>query len=55
MIATGLGQLLDEGRIDGDAKPYLRVAIKRQAHPSIVTSNHRRTILRAIERVVDRA
>lgn len=33
VIATALGQLLDEGRIDPEVKPYIRVAIKRQLHP----------------------
>jgi uncharacterized protein YfeS len=55
VIATALGQVLDEGRIDADAKPYIRVAIKRQLHPSILTSQKRQQILRAVERVVDRA
>src|SRR5687768_15690680 len=45
VIATALGQLLDEGRIDADAKPYVRVAIKRQLHPKVVTSEHRGKIL----------
>lgn len=55
VIATGLGQLLDEWRIDLDAKPYLRVAIKRQLHPEILTSKHRKRILDAVTRVVDQA
>jgi uncharacterized protein YfeS len=55
VIATALGQLLDEGRIDADAKPYVRVAIERQLHPRIVTSEHRREILLAVRRVVDAA
>jgi uncharacterized protein YfeS len=55
IIATGLGQLLDEGRIDADAKPYLRVAIKRQLHPKVVTSKHRKKVLLAVQRVVDAA
>ncbi len=55
VIATALGQLIDEGRIDEDAKPYIRVAIKRQMHPSVVTSEHRAAILRATQRVVDAA
>jgi len=53
VIATGLGQLMDEGRIDSEAKPYIRVAISRQLHPSIVTSDHRRGVLLATRRVVD--
>lgn len=55
VIATGLGQLLDEGRIDAEAKVYLRVAIARQLHPAIVTSDHRRDVLLAVKRVVDAA
>jgi uncharacterized protein YfeS len=55
VIATGLGQLLDEGRIDPEAKPYLRVAIARQMHPKVLTSDHRRQILAAIRRAVDAA
>jgi uncharacterized protein YfeS len=55
VIATVLGQLLDEGRIDPEAKPYVRVAIARQIHPRIVTSPHRREILLAVKRVVDEA
>lgn len=55
VIATALGQLLDEGRIDADAKPYVRVAIKRQLHPKVVTSEHRKSILIAIQRVIEAA
>jgi uncharacterized protein YfeS len=55
VIATALGQLLDEGRIDVDAKPYVRVAIKRQLHHKVVTSEHRKNILMAIQRVVEAA
>jgi hypothetical protein len=52
VIATGLGQLMDEGRVDSEAKPYIQVAISRQLHPSIVTSDHRRGVLLATRRVV---
>ena len=55
VIATSLGQLLDEGRIDPAAKPYVRVAIRRQLHPKVVTSERRREILLAALRVVDAA
>src|SRR4051812_9259874 len=41
VMAAALGQLLDEGRIDVEAKPYVEVAIARQLHPRIVTSEHR--------------
>lgn len=55
VIATSLGQLLDEGRIDAAAKPCLRVAIRRQLHPKVATSERRREILLAVLRVVDAA
>jgi uncharacterized protein YfeS len=55
VIATALGQLLDEGRIDADAKPCVQVAIKRQLHPKVLTSKHREKILLAVQRVVDAA
>jgi uncharacterized protein YfeS len=55
IIASALGQLMDEGRIDAEAKPYVRVAIKRQLHPKVVSSAHRRNILLAIQRVVEAA
>ena len=35
IIATGLGQLMDEGKIDKDAKPYILIAIERQRNPRI--------------------
>lgn len=53
VIATVLGQLLDEGAIDAEAKPYVRVAVQRQLHGDVVTSEHRENLLRAIQRVVD--
>jgi hypothetical protein len=53
VIATGLGQLVDEGRIDEDAKPYLHVAVKRQLGAS--PSAHRPHILRLVRRVFDAA
>lgn len=55
IISTALGQLLDEGRIDEDAKPFVRIAIRRQRHPKVVTSPHREEILTAVERVIDAA
>jgi uncharacterized protein YfeS len=55
VIATALGQLIDEGRIDKEAKPYVRVAIKRQMHPKVVTGARRKKILKAIERIVETA
>jgi len=55
VIATGLGQLLDEGHIDADAKPYIHVALSRQLHPRLATNDHRRDVLRAIKRVLELA
>lgn len=55
VIATALGQLLDEGRIDKNAKPYIRIAIQRQLHPKVLTSRRRKKILQAIQRVVEEA
>lgn len=53
VLATGLAQLVFEGRIDAEAKPYLRVAVQRQLHPRIVSSAERGAILRATLRVID--
>jgi uncharacterized protein YfeS len=55
ILATCFGQLLDEGRIDAAAKPYAIVAIQRQLHPDIVSSEHRAEILRAAGRVLEEA
>lgn len=55
VIATALGQLLDEGHIDNEVKSYVCVAITRQSHPKIVTSQWRAEILRKVRRVVDAA
>ncbi len=51
IIATGLGQLMDEGKIDPDAKPFIRVAIKRQRNPK--AGQYDSSTLDAIARVVD--
>ena len=53
VIATALGQLLDEGTIDAEAKPYVHVAIRRQSHPSV--RQYPAEVLAAIQRVVDAA
>ena len=53
IIATGLGQLMDEGTIDADAKPFIRVAIKRQRNPK--AGRYDVETLDAIARVVDAA
>jgi uncharacterized protein YfeS len=55
IIATAFGQLLDEGRIDPSAKPYVNVALTRQLHPAIVTSERRAAILNAAARVLTTA
>ena len=34
IIGSALTQLIDEGRVDASAKPYIDVALKRQSHPS---------------------
>jgi uncharacterized protein YfeS len=53
IIATGLGQLMDEGTIDADAKPFIRVAIRRQRNPK--ACRYDVETLDAIARVVDAA
>lgn len=53
IIATCLGQLMDEGTIDADAKPFIHVAIKRQRNPK--AGHYDPTTLDAIARVVDAA
>jgi uncharacterized protein YfeS len=53
IIATALGQLMDEGKIDADAKPYIVIAIRRQMHPEVATYDLE--TLTAIQRVVDAA
>ncbi|EMB17837.1 molybdate metabolism regulator [Rhodopirellula europaea] len=53
IIATGLGQLMDEGVIDPSAKPFLHVAIKRQRNPK--AGHYDGTTLDAIARVVNEA
>lgn len=55
VVTTALGQLLDEGHIDAEAKPFVQVAIKRQLHLKHLTSEHRKNILLAIRRVVEAA
>ena len=50
LIATGLGQLMDEGRIDTDAKPIIEIAIRRQRIPG--SGPFDSATLDAIERVI---
>lgn len=53
IIATGLGQLIDEGTIDEEAKQYILVAIARQRSPEI--GHYAQSTLDAIELVVTAA
>jgi uncharacterized protein YfeS len=61
IIATVLGQLVDEGRIDIEAKPYAAIAIRRQNHPLVLSeydddaAAERRAILEITQRVIDEA
>jgi uncharacterized protein YfeS len=55
IIATGFGQLLDEGHIDAAVKPYLRVALTRQLHPAVALSERRVAIMLAALRVLELA
>jgi uncharacterized protein YfeS len=62
IIATVLGQLVDEGRIDVEAKPFAKVAIDRQIHPRILAKYRdeaiiaeRRGILQSVQQVIDAA
>ena len=57
VIATGFGQLADEGTIDASAKPYLRRALKRQmvwARLVKMDPGYERN-LRRLEQVLDEA
>ncbi len=53
IIATGLGQLMDEGVIDSTAKPFMQVAVKRQRNPK--AGHYDAATLDAIVRVVNEA
>jgi uncharacterized protein YfeS len=55
IIASALGQLLDEGTIDADTKAYVYVAINRQLHPKVCKHDERHEMLMAVKRVVDAA
>ncbi|MEM7478622.1 MAG: molybdate metabolism regulator [Planctomycetota bacterium] len=55
VIASALGQLLDEGKIDPDAKQYARVAVKHQLHPDVCMDTEHREVLLATQRVIDAA
>lgn len=41
IIATVLGQLICEGGIDPEAKPFARIAIRRQSHPAVLSQGYR--------------
>jgi len=60
IIATVLGQLIDEGRIDPAAKPYAQIAIARQSHPMLLgniedesVAAERRDILEKVSKIID--
>ncbi|MEM7084211.1 MAG: molybdate metabolism regulator [Pseudomonadota bacterium] len=53
IIATALSQLMDEGKIDSSAKPYVQVALTRQKNPAV--GFFELPTLIAIERVVGAA
>ena len=60
MIATALAQLADEGRVDPEAKPYVRVALRRQLHPTVVAqwqrhADERRRLLEEAARAIEAA
>lgn len=62
VIATVLGQLVDEGRIDTEAKPFAKVAIDRQSHPIVLSQYHdeetiaeRRAILQSVWQIIEAA
>ena len=60
IIATGLSQLVDEGRIDPETKPLMRTAVKRQRSSVWRTSTwsegaFETDVLDAIDRVIEAA
>ena len=52
IIATVLGQLVDEGRVDAEAKPFARTAIRRQLEDA---DEERTAFLRKAEEAIDAA
>jgi uncharacterized protein YfeS len=52
IIATVLGQLVDEGRVDAEAKPFARAAIRRQLEDA---DEERTALLRKAEEAIDAA
>jgi hypothetical protein len=59
IIATALAQLVDEGRIDPEAKPFVRIALRRQLHPLVLAdfigADHRRWLLEGVAKAIDEA
>ena len=61
IIATVLGQLVDEGRVDVEAKPFAAIAIRRQRHPFNLARfresavAERSAILKSVQEVIDAA
>lgn len=60
IISTALGQLIDEGRIDAEAKPFVRVALKRQLHPVMLDTwedraDERKQMLEAASKAIEAA
>jgi uncharacterized protein YfeS len=61
IIATVLGQLVNEGRIDAEVKPFANVAVARQIHPGVLAqypedvAAERRAILQLVQNVIDAA
>lgn len=61
IIATVLGQLVDEGRIDDDAKPFAAIALRRQSHPTTLamlddsSAAARAAILKSVQDAIDAA
>lgn len=52
VLATVLGQLIDEGKIEKTLKPFALVAIARLSHKSSNPTRHRLKVLKACSRVV---
>jgi uncharacterized protein YfeS len=62
IIATVLGQLVEEGRIDSEAKQFGLLAVGRQSHPIILAGHNspeaiseRRHILDLVRKVIEAA
>lgn len=53
IIGTGFGQLMDEGKIDPDAKRYIAISIERQLNDQVCEDEERREILLALKRALD--